>query len=351
MDFNKAIAILGLTRTFTEEDLKKAYRKLIAKYHPDKYETKTEKEKKLAEEKSKEINAAKECLESYLKNRNTSSRTNTRKNNNTYNPNDAVAVLIRKEQFKITLNNMIEELASFSFLTLGADATIINKAKNDISLLINRIEKQINSAYTLESIRNLESIYFNNLNSILDKFEKDYCKIYNIKIVNKKRKYSLKNLYEELKQLKREQNGFSVEELLDKELTIYVYYSGYIVIKNLINDIKNDIIKKNSIVMDTKENIIREFNKRVLKEFKEYYKRLEVLNKFKQLNLTKPKLKNLIKSLEENIANPLAFKYFSEQLINAIADLEIQQIPEEPKIYNNKENIYKIYKEKLKKKN
>ena len=60
MNLDKALQILGLTRNFTEQELKKAYRTLITKYHPDKFETKSEREKKEAEERSKEINVAKE---------------------------------------------------------------------------------------------------------------------------------------------------------------------------------------------------------------------------------------------------------------------------------------------------
>mgnify|MGYP002508590726 CR=1 FL=1 len=49
-------SILGLDNNATENDIKKAYRKMAAKYHPDKFATKSDQEKKDAEEKFKEIN-------------------------------------------------------------------------------------------------------------------------------------------------------------------------------------------------------------------------------------------------------------------------------------------------------
>lgn len=63
-------SILGLEKNASEDDIKKAYRKLAAKYHPDKFATKSEEEKKNAEEKFKEINEAHSVLSDPEKKRN-----------------------------------------------------------------------------------------------------------------------------------------------------------------------------------------------------------------------------------------------------------------------------------------
>lgn len=57
MDFKDYYKILGITKTASADELKKAYRKLAIKYHPDKNPT-----DKLAEEKFKEVNEANEVL-------------------------------------------------------------------------------------------------------------------------------------------------------------------------------------------------------------------------------------------------------------------------------------------------
>ena len=54
--------ILGVDRGASEDEIKKAFRKLSVKYHPDKWANKSEKEQKEAEEKFKEVNAAYQIL-------------------------------------------------------------------------------------------------------------------------------------------------------------------------------------------------------------------------------------------------------------------------------------------------
>ena len=55
-------SILGVDKNATEDDIKKAYKKLCLKYHPDRVVNASEQEKKEAEEKFKEINEANAVL-------------------------------------------------------------------------------------------------------------------------------------------------------------------------------------------------------------------------------------------------------------------------------------------------
>src|SRR6267378_36476 len=57
VEFKDYYATLGIPRSASEEDIKKAFRRLARQYHPD-----VAKDKKVAEEKFKEINEAYEVL-------------------------------------------------------------------------------------------------------------------------------------------------------------------------------------------------------------------------------------------------------------------------------------------------
>ena len=54
--------ILGVSKDATTDQIRKAFKKLSVKYHPDKHINDSEEEKKIAEEKFKEINEAYEVL-------------------------------------------------------------------------------------------------------------------------------------------------------------------------------------------------------------------------------------------------------------------------------------------------
>lgn len=59
---NRYYVILGVNKNITKDELKKVYYKLVKKYHPDKFENSSKKEKENAENKMKEINEAYEYL-------------------------------------------------------------------------------------------------------------------------------------------------------------------------------------------------------------------------------------------------------------------------------------------------
>ena len=66
-------SVLGVSRDATEDEIKKAYRELARKYHPDNYQQNPDLAS-LAEEKMKEINEAYETIQSQKKGNHSSHR-------------------------------------------------------------------------------------------------------------------------------------------------------------------------------------------------------------------------------------------------------------------------------------
>lgn len=266
MNLEKALSILGLQRNFTEEELKKAYRHLITIYHPDKWEDKTENERKIATEKTKEINAAKDFLERNYKNQ---PYINKNHNNNYYHDSNYKndVLLQAKVNFLRELRKYNEEL-----LGLAQEKEIILLEKiATINILHFEYRHKIININNINDLNRIIISYKADIWKQLEIFTIEYCKKYNIKTdISRLEKYSLKTLYEELENLRKIQNPIITK--LNQKQEEYIYYTGYDKIKENIQKIKKDIILAylNNFYKSEAE-AINYFHKKVLEEFKEYY--------------------------------------------------------------------------------
>ena len=89
MNLYEARKLFKLPVNYTFEELKSSYRKLIIKWHPDKFATSSQEHQDLAEKITKQINEANEIL---IKELNTHSLTQNEKNE----PEDALKIKLNK---------------------------------------------------------------------------------------------------------------------------------------------------------------------------------------------------------------------------------------------------------------
>lgn len=137
--------ILGLKEGATQEEIKKAYRELIKKYHPDQYGDNPL--KNLAEEKMREINSAYDMLtknnsqNSYSYN-NSSSNYNSSSNNSNYSNFSEIRNLIQMKRFQeaeMKLNSINTRNAEWNFLY---GVVLTNKGWFDVG--VNHIRTAVN---------------------------------------------------------------------------------------------------------------------------------------------------------------------------------------------------------------
>lgn len=105
MDKHKCLAILELKQDASHEDIKKAYKKLALKYHPDKQGSDiNEEDKKMAESKFKEVAEAYDLLTNPEKMKNI----NTNFRGNFVDPNELFKHIFRD----LNINDMTDNLFS-----------------------------------------------------------------------------------------------------------------------------------------------------------------------------------------------------------------------------------------------
>lgn len=353
MNFEKALSILGLTRDFTEEDLKKSYRRLAKKYHPDKFTD--DKEKEEATKKMAEINSAKNYLDKHLEDRKTgnwrTSSSTYSTNNNSYRTDEYEKLKKEKDAFYKELVKEINEIKSI----LNNNDELLTEVKEKLIREFNKFIKMLNSVKTISELSNLKAQLNICIMIILGDYSIEYCKKYDIKINQTKlESYSLKILQKELEELRNRQEN--IIRRIEEEYSKYKYYAGFDVIEIILLKIKKETIlvfkneninnKNNSIDI---EKIISRFNIKILMAFKDYYNRLEKLNELKEKykNTTDSRIIELLTNLESSLGDPELFEKISKQLnyrtsLQAPTNRSINRTPfniRERQAFNNKHSF------------
>ncbi len=165
MDWNKEwkdlYSILEIPRDATQEEITKAYRNLMKKYHPDAWENKSEEEKQVASEKAKDINIAYEILNNEVKKADydaiydakmneTSDQQNDREEKEEFSYEDAMknySEASKKAAERVAIRKLIESELEKSKLYLEKKNEIILEAyrngidKNEYYLTIQELQQ------------------------------------------------------------------------------------------------------------------------------------------------------------------------------------------------------------------
>lgn len=326
MDFQKALQILNLNPNFTEEDLKKAYRELANKYHPDRNKTTD------AEEKMKEINAAREYLRNYLKNNYSNYDSHTYAQNTQYQSTFNIEMYILKKYSEL------EKIINFNFYEYNVSENIkniIEKMNQPLFMFGIRVnflknKKEIDDAFNkcLEEIKPL----FKELET---KFYKENDIDKNDVEENVNYDCTLKEFYEQLLKIKKQYSKKSMMDTKYRELKNIVNFdfTEYKLsenIKNIIEEMQNEVNEIEFSLKDAtdKQNIDNIFN-RCLVKIKTLFKKIET-EFYQETGIEKNNITETINydcTLKEFYKQLLKIKdkYSKESLVNKLLEEEISK--------------------------
>lgn len=241
MTYERALRIFGLNSGFTEEELKKTYRKLASKYHPDVNSQSLSEDE--CKRKMQEINEARECL---------------RKNTGNGKNSNADDIREYKTKIQIELNNIIE----FNLYDTSPSEKI-----RQIIMEINDI---VLTSFYFVSFTDKDTIdvFFKiKVKQIRDKFKEIETVFYQENYIDKKNikeninyNCTLKEFYNQLLKIREKYSKEAlIRKRLEEEIEKYKNYAGYEELKLLIDVCKQNAL--NHLYKNNFQNIDQEIDK------------------------------------------------------------------------------------------
>lgn len=268
----EALSKLGLSVNATEEEIKKAYRSLVKKYHPDQF-PEGSLEQKQAEEKMKEINESKDTLDRIKKN-----GENNYKQSTNYQQSYMDIEKYKKE--------IVENLSRYN--SSNSSISDLTKYHNEIVLIIFNFETHIKDLTNKQAIDSAYTLFKLAIKNTFEKLKFDFFKKYEIdettirgtinyecnleefynQLLNIKEKYDLKKLY---------------RKKIEQDLSDYKLRTGYDYLKELIEIEIDNILKR--LKLNNYTNYEEELNKgkkEIDEIFDDYFKYLSQFNEIQK---------------------------------------------------------------------
>lgn len=269
MHYEKALNVLGLKPGFTEEELKTAYRTLMNKYHPDRYENSKDKDEMV--KRAQELNAARD----YMKNHKFHNQDNNKSTSDL-------------EKY---INQKSQELVNLTTFDLNKYQLSIKMAKIIIAL------KFLPDSFYFESIIKESKAYVDYkfeiyLKKIIDAFyelETEFFKENHIDKCNIKENInyncSLREFYEQLLKIKEKYGKENIiKKKLEEETLKYKDYAGYKDIKKLIEVcIKNTLITIRNNGFNYNQKDIDNMHQEILECFQIYHTLKQKISKLEEI--------------------------------------------------------------------
>lgn len=284
MTLEDAYRILGLDKNAPKKEIKKTYRTLSKKYHPDMNETKSKKERQELEEKFKEIGSA---YEKIMKEMNFSKEENSPEINKDKE--------ILSEKLCLFLNSLLRNTDFF----INMDKQLRVDYKNILREIKQYLAK-IQQSNSLQELNTLSVELEQSIEKFLKQVEKYYLKHYSISI-NKKINldYNCSTLEEFLEQLEeikknyRKEINKNMEIAIDKIIEEYQLYAGFDLLEKQIQEIKKEYVKKIKKSLKNKESLLLQMKRKIERMFNSYFEHYTKWNAFANITLDEISIKEI----------------------------------------------------------
>ena len=324
MTYFDALTTLNLKENFTEEELKRSYRKLMKQYHPDLFDSASVEEQKIAEGKAKEINEAYDIL-------------------------SKEKVFDSKMDY---INTLYRKLIVYASKSNNLEIKKYNKAISNIRKMFYLSACNINDKdYKLK----IDKLYYEIIAMIKKELENFKQEFYSKNGLDESEieeslnyECSLDEFYRQLLAINKKYN--IRERLLakiDREIFQYTNYVGYSKIKVLVNLIKNQtiskILKDEKLRKNFRDNeeslsikiIINEMHDEIRKIFDTYYDYVKKINELKEKveKINDDNIKNKFTHLEKEFNRGVSYSDV-DRLLSEILKLIDDYVKKEE--YKNK---------------
>jgi len=269
-----AFKILNLSDSCTEEEVKKNYKKLVKKYHPDTYVNKSEEEKQFAEETTKKINEAKEMIINYLKNQ---TKFNDEEQEDTY----FQEIFELKKAKQRILEELKKELNYIS--SINEKDKIFESLKKQFLQTIYEFKNSIDKQLNIQSLNLSYQIYHEKYDTILRAYKFEINKRnYLFKYFETETNHT--NSIHEFRVTISQIIDKILEKIVEKELINCQYIEDYEMLQTILSKTK---FKYNEMCLYGYINIEiarQKFNEEIKDVISKYYKRKQLYEEIINLN-------------------------------------------------------------------
>lgn len=314
MEIKEALNVLKLTEPFTQDDLRKAFRREMSANHPDNFSTESDEIQKHQIEIAQMLNEAREILTNHL-----------RSNPYSWSYNESSELSNAKSHYCNLINNYKTNGRRYVFLKndssiYGVDFLVFTF---NVKISLSNSKQDVEKCYS-EFLSQLRSLYL----KTLEEYRYSYCISvgfdelkynFNFECTADEFAKSLEDYREKYYKYIKQHNINAIDTLTDE----FKGYAGYDALKDIIDSLKRVAIDKLGISLNSTSFILNELRASINNVFHTYFDNVkkydELVSKYDRLGIIDDSIDNRLQDLKAHITDFDEFSKMYKQLLIEIS--------------------------------